>query len=82
MRLTALTDARSKGAAALQGAMGDYEKQLDERQKQVGQQIVDEIRTAIGRVAKARGLVLVLDGALALYASNDITADVLKELNK
>jgi Skp family chaperone for outer membrane proteins len=81
-RLTALSDARSKGASALQGVMGDYEKQLDDRQKQVGQRIVDDIRAAIGRIAKARGLVLVLDGALALYASNDITADVLKELNK
>lgn len=81
-RLGELTEARRKGVDVMQKLAATYRQQIDDRRDKVGQKIVDEVRAAIVKVAKAKNLVLVLDGSVALYAANDITGDVLAELNK
>ncbi len=81
-RLAELTEARRKGVEVFTKLTAAYRQQIDERRDKVGQKIVDEVRAAIVKVAKAKNLALVLDGSVALYAANDITADVLAELNK
>jgi Skp family chaperone for outer membrane proteins len=81
-RLAELTEARRKGTEVFAKLTATYRQQIDDRRDRVGQKIVDEVRTAIVKVAKAKNLALVLDGSVALYAANDITADVLTELNK
>ena len=82
MRLAQLTEARAGGLRTLDNIKRGYARQIDERREQAGQKLVDDVRAAIARVAKAKNLVLVLDGAFALYAVNDITGAVLTELNK
>jgi len=81
-RLAELTESRRKGVEVFTRLTATYRQQVDERRDKVGQKIVDEVRAAIVKVAKAKNLALVLDGSVALYAANDITADVLAELNK
>jgi len=81
-RLAQLTEARAGGLRGLDNIKRGYARQIDERREQAGQKLVDDVRAAIAKVAKAKNLVLVLDGAFALYAVNDITGDVLTELNK
>ncbi len=81
-RLAELTEARRKGTEVFTRLTATYRAQIDDRRDKVGQKIVDEVRQAIVKVAKAKNLALVLDGSVALYAANDITADVLVELNK
>ena len=81
-RLAELTEARRKGVEVFTKLTATYRQQIDERRDKVGQKIVDEVRAAIVKVAKAKNLALVLDGSVALYAANDITGDVLAELNK
>lgn len=81
-RLAELTETRRKGLDSLGKLNAGYRQQIDDRRDTAGQKIVNEVRAAINKVARQKNLALVLDGSLALYSTNDITGDVLKELNK
>ena len=74
----------------------DIEQRLQEFQQQISQElqqqqaklfspIYDKAQEAINKIAKAKGLTIVLDSTSALYfdeaATTDITADARKEMN-
>lgn len=79
----------------LEGTIQQYERQarttLDEKQRRMRANILSEIRAVINARAQSAGYVLVLDIAglslnnvpVVLYQNgeNDITADILKQLN-
>lgn len=58
----------------------DYRKALDDKQNQTLKPMVDATRGAIGDVAKAKGLVLVVDKGNIVFGGTDITKDVTDKL--
>ncbi len=58
----------------------DYRKTLDDKQNASLKPMVDQTRNAISDVAKAKGLILVVDKADIIYGGTDITSDVTAKL--
>ena len=58
----------------------DYRKALDDKQNQTLKPMVDSTRNAISDVAKAKGLILVVDKGNIVYGGTDITKDVTDKL--
>ncbi|GAC1577018.1 MAG: hypothetical protein NVS3B7_10170 [Candidatus Elarobacter sp.] len=58
----------------------DYRKTLDEKQNATLKPMIDTTRSAIGDVAKAKGLILVVDRGNIVYGGTDITSDVTAKL--
>jgi Skp family chaperone for outer membrane proteins len=80
-QLSQLTEARDSGTANLQKVADSYDRRLKERQQELTQKALSEIRAAVAKVAQQKGLTAVFTGDVALYTQNDITDDVLKVLN-
>ncbi|GAB4452041.1 MAG: hypothetical protein OHK0029_02300 [Armatimonadaceae bacterium] len=81
-QFAALSDAESKGNQAINNLAGAYEKRLGEREVELNNKTVAEIRTAISEVAKQKGITVVFDEQIAIYTANDLTPDVIKQINK
>jgi outer membrane protein len=58
----------------------DYRKTLDDKQNQTLKPMVDTTRGAISEVAKAKGLILVVDKGNIVFGGTDITKDVTDKL--
>jgi len=58
----------------------DYRKALDDKQNQTLKPMVDSTRGAIGDVARAKGLILVVDKGNIVFGGTDITKDVTDKL--
>ncbi len=58
----------------------DYRKTLDDKQTATLKPMVDQTRGAIADVAKAKGLILVVDKGDIIYGGTDITSDVTAKL--
>lgn len=80
-RLSQLTQEQQNGQTALQSISDGYKQTLDERQQTASEKIADEVRVAVASVAQSKGLTVVFDSSLAIYAQNDVTAAVLAKLN-
>lgn len=81
-KLTELTNSRQKGSQTLEALQQEYRGQLDTKQRQLTQQITESMRAAVAKVAQDKNLSVVFDAAVAVYTSNDITNDVIKQLNR
>ena len=81
-RLQALGDMQEKGNSSLQKLVGTLDARFKDRARDADQKALTQIRGAVAKVAKARSLSAVFTTDVALYATTDITDDVLKELNK
>ena len=81
-RLGELAAQQRKTSEALQTIQGGFEDRLQQLDRQLTQKIGEDVKAAVARVAQQRNLTVVFDSQVALYTSNDITADVLKQLNK
>ena len=60
----------------------EFEQQLNTRRDEMINQMLQDIRKAVAAIAQEKGLAVVFDSTQVLYASNDITSDVIKRLNK
>jgi len=58
----------------------DYRKTLDDRQNATLKPLVDQTRSAIGDIAKAKGLILVIDKGNIVFGGTDVTKDVTDKL--
>ncbi len=58
----------------------DYRKTLDDKQNAALKPMVDQTRSAISDIAKAKGLILVVDKGDVIYGGTDITTDVTSKL--
>ncbi|HEX3467079.1 MAG TPA: OmpH family outer membrane protein [Candidatus Elarobacter sp.] len=70
----------AKSDADRDAILKDYRKALDDKQNQTLKPMVDATRGAIGDVAKAKGLVLVVDKGNIVFGGTDITKDVTDKL--
>lgn len=81
-RLSELAAQQRKTNDALQNVQSGYEERLQQMDRQLTQKLGEDIKAAVAKVAQDKNLAVVFDSQVALYTSNDITADVLKQLNK
>lgn len=81
-RLSELAAQQRKTNDALQVVQTGYEDRLQQMDRQLTQKLGEDIKAAVAKVAQEKNLTAVFDSQVALYTSNDITADVLKQLNK
>lgn len=58
----------------------DYRKTLDDKQNQTLKPMIDSTRGAIADIAKAKGLILVVDKGNIVFGGTDITKDVTEKL--
>ena len=79
-RATAAKMKAAKTDADRDAILKDYQSQLDTKQKQTLQPLVDRTRSAMSDVANKRGLALVIDRSNVIYGGTDITSDVTAEL--
>jgi Skp family chaperone for outer membrane proteins len=77
-----LTDAEQKGQQALKNLNDEFAKRVDARDVELSNKTVASIKSIIAKVAQDKGISVVFDSKVAIYTANDITADVIKQLNK
>jgi outer membrane protein len=70
----------AKTAADRDNVLKDYRKTLDDQQNKTLKPVVESTRNAIGDVAKAKGLILVVDKGNIVFGGVDITKDVTDKL--
>ena len=70
----------AKTDADREAIVKSYRKTLDDKQNATLKPMIDSTRAAIGDVAKAKGLILVIDRGNIVYGGTDITADVTAKL--
>lgn len=81
-RMQALTQQHQAGQQAIQDTADAYKAQVQAEQERLSAQLSATVRTAIGQVAKDRGLMMVFDAQITVYSANDISDEVLARLNK
>ncbi len=81
-RIAALTSQYEAGKAALTDIGDGYQAQLKALQEKDNTEFTQNVKEAIAAVAQQKGLSVVFDSNLAVYTTNDITADVVKRINK
>ncbi len=60
----------------------EYKALLNDKDGAQRAQLLKDVRAAIATVAKAKSLAAVFDSTIALYTANDITPDVIAQINK
>jgi len=81
-RINQLTAIENRNKEALTRMQDQFEQELSTRRDEMINQMLQEIRKAVAAIAQEKGLAVVFDSTQVLYASNDITSDVIKRLNK
>jgi len=81
-RIASLTTQYDAGKAALQEIGDGYQAQLKALQEKDNTEFTQSVKEAISAVAQQKGLSVVFDSNIAVYTTNDITADVVKRINK
>ena len=81
-RLQTLNDMQGKGTESLQKLAATLEGKFKEAQDASERKVLGQIRSAVAKIAKNKNLSAVFSSDMALYATTDITDDVLKDLNK
>jgi Skp family chaperone for outer membrane proteins len=71
-----------RGKQAIQALAADFQRRSDDKGIELENRLLTAIRGAVAKVAQEKKLTLVFDGAVAIYSANDITADVVKQINK
>ena len=77
-----LTAMRDHGAGRKQEFYQIFQNRLQEKKRELTVQAIKDARSAVADVAKAKAITVVFDSNTAIYTSNDITPDVIKQLNK
>jgi Skp family chaperone for outer membrane proteins len=81
-RFNELGGMRQQGEQNLQQLGEDFQGRLRKREEELTTKTIAQIKDAIGAVAKSKNLAVVFDNKVAVYTANDITADVIKQVNK
>jgi len=81
-KIASLTTQYDAGKAALQEISDGYQAQLKALQEKDNTEFTLSVKEAIAAVAQQKGLSVVFDSGVAVYTNNDITADVVKRINK
>jgi len=81
VRLAALTQEQQASQQILQDIANNYKNLLDAKNQAASDVIAGDIKAAVATVAQEKGLTVVFDSSLAIYATNDVTDLVLTKLN-
>lgn len=81
-RINQLTAIENRNKEVLRQQQDQFERQLSARRDEMINQLLQDIRKAVAAIAQEKGLAVVFDSTQVLFASNDITNDVIKRLNK
>ena len=81
-KIATLTSEYDAGKATLSEIGDGYQTQLKTLQEKDNTEFTQSVKEAIAAVAQQKGLSVVFDSNLAVYTTNDITADVVKRINK
>ncbi|MBC8140578.1 MAG: OmpH family outer membrane protein [Armatimonadetes bacterium] len=81
-RYTQLTALRDKGNESLNKLGRTLTTRLQEKARDADQKAIDAARASVAKIAKAKGLAVVFTGDIAVYASVDVTDEVIKDVNK
>ncbi len=81
-KIASLTSQYDAGKATLSEIGDGYQNQLKALQEKDNTEFTVSVKEAIAAVAQQKGLSVVFDSNLAVYTTNDITADVVKRINK
>lgn len=81
-QLSELTAAAQKGQESLKNLGTEFQRRLEKREVELNDKTITEIRGVIAKIAQEKGLTVVFDSAVAIYTANDITDDVIKQINK
>lgn len=81
-RFTLLSDAFEKGRGSLRQLSQTLSARLEDKVRDAEQKSLVAVRVAVAKVAKAKGLAVVFTSDTVFYATNDITDEVVKEVNK
>lgn len=80
-RLAALNKAKNDTENRIKSKQQDATKEISGKQDEYNQKIDKDVRDALNKVAKEKGMNLVFSSQVVLFADTDITDDVLKHLN-
>ncbi len=80
-RLAALTKEQQAGTQALTDANTNYSQMIDQKNQQESDALLVQIKAAVASVAQSKGLAIVFDSSVAIYAGNDVTQLVIDRLN-
>ncbi|MGQ9487180.1 MAG: OmpH family outer membrane protein [Armatimonadota bacterium] len=81
-RINQLTAIENRNKEVLLQQQDQFERQLSARRDEMINQLLQDIRKAVAAIAQEKGLAVVFDSTQVLFASSDITNDVIKRLNK
>ena len=81
-RYRELTDLQTAGKDNLTKLVDGFRKRISDREEELTAKTLKTIRAAIADVAKSKSISLVFDSKVAIYSANDITPDVIKQVNK
>lgn len=81
-RINQLTAIENRNKETLMRMQDEYEQQLNTKRDEMINQMLQDIRKAVAAVAQEKKLAVVFDSTQVLYASNDITSDVIRRLNR
>ncbi len=81
-RINQLTAIENRNKETLVQLQDQFEQQLSARRDDMINQMLQDIRKAVAAVAQEKGLAVVFDSTQVLFASNDITTDVIRRLNR
>ena len=80
-RLEALGKLKNDAENRIKAKQTDATSEITKRQDEFNLKIDKDVRDALNKVAKERGLNLVFSSQVVLFADSDITDDVVKHLN-
>lgn len=81
-RINQLTASENRNKEVLAQKQDQFEQELSTRRDEMINQMLQDIRKAVAAVAQEKALAVVFDTSMVLYASNDITNDVIRRLNR
>ena len=77
-----LSDAQQRGLEMMKSLQEAYQTRLQARAADVESKALAEVKAAVAKVAQEKGLSVVFTSDVAIWTANDITADVIKQVNK
>ncbi len=81
-RFTALSAMQDKGVESFNKLNRTLSARLQDKERDAAQKSLATVRLSVAKIAKAKGLAVVFTGDIAVYATVDVTDEVIKDVNK
>jgi len=81
-QFASLTESEQKGMQTIKNLAGEYDKRLGDKELELNNKTVTDIKNKISEVAKEKNISVVFDSQVAIFTANDLTEEVIKRINK